>query len=388
VTTDLVIDDWNTRFEEAMRQAKEEILLVAPFVRSNQLGSLLEHTAAPIRVLTRFNLRDFYQGVSSLDTLARLLERGAEIKGIQGLHTKLYVFDRQEVIITSANLTDAAFKRNHELGIATEDPRLVGDACRYFEDLWQRAGAPLLSMSQIDAWRGEIDRVLAEAGPPQRAHPQLVDHGASLGRRLGGSPAVAGGMEVRDVFASPPQWFVKFSATDADRALRSMSVRDAVERFRLHSGCYYGRPPRQVKDGAVMFLSRLVAEPDDIMIVGRALGQAHVDGRDRMSEQELQMWPRKARWPFLIRIHDVELMDGTLEQGVSLYELMDELGAESFRSTSENAARGNGNMDPRRSCRRQPHVELTPQAAAWLTERLIERMRMHGSLTEADLARY
>jgi hypothetical protein len=66
---------------------------------------------------------------------------------------------------------------------------------------------------------------------------------------------------------------------------------------------------------------------------------------------------------------------------------MDELGAESFRSTSENAARGHGNTEPRRAYRRQGRVQLTLRAAAWLSERLDARMREHGRLLEAELVR-
>jgi hypothetical protein len=57
----------------------------------------------------------------------------------------------------------------------------------------------------------------------------------------------------------------------------------------------------------------------------------------------------KRHWRFKIRLRDVEFMDGNLCLGVSLGELMHEHGAESFRSTSENAARGHGNTDPRRA---------------------------------------
>ena len=40
-----------------------------------------------------------------------------------------------------------------------------------------------------------------------------------------------------------------------------------------------------------------------------------------------------------------------MENGVSLYELMDTLGADSFAPTKRNSARGSGNTDPRRAYR-------------------------------------
>lgn len=185
--------------------------------------------------------------------------------------------------------------------------------------------------------------------------------------------------------ASPPQWFVKFTGTADDRAARAWPIREAGHHYR--DACFYPKRPAMVKDGAVMFLARLVAEPNDILIFGRGIAQAHVPGRDETTAEEILDRPWKRHYRFKIRLHDVEFIRGTLSLGVSLNALMDELGAGAFRSTSENAANGSGNIDPRRSYRRQPHVELTPRAAAWLSERLDERIREHGRLTEADLTR-
>lgn len=184
---------------------------------------------------------------------------------------------------------------------------------------------------------------------------------------------------------SPQQWFVKFTGTAESRASRSWAIREAAEHYR--HACFYSKRPTGVKDGAVMFLARLVEEPDDIVIFGRAIAQAHVPGRDETTAAEILEKDWKRHWRFKVRLRDVAFMDGTLSLGVSLGALMDELGAGAFRSTSENAARGDGNTEPRRAYRRQPHVALTPRAAAWVGERLDERMQRYGRLTEADFAR-
>lgn len=183
---------------------------------------------------------------------------------------------------------------------------------------------------------------------------------------------------------SPQQWFVKFTGTAESRASRSWAIREAAQHYRY--ACFYSTRPSGVKDGAVMFLSRLVEQPNDILIFGRALAQAHVPGKDETTAAEILEKEWKQRWCFKIRLQDVEFMGGTLSLGVSLSELMNELGAESFRSTSENAARSHGNTDPRRAYLRQPQVALTPRAAAWLSERLDERVQRYGRLTETDFA--
>ena len=72
---------------------------------------------APLKVITRFNLDDFAGEVSDISALRLLLQAGAQIRGIKNLHAKLYLIGGGHVILTSANLTDAALRRNHELGI-------------------------------------------------------------------------------------------------------------------------------------------------------------------------------------------------------------------------------------------------------------------------------
>ena len=133
-----------------------------------------------------------------------------------------------------------------------------------------------------------------------------------------------------------------------------------------------------------MFMGRLV-KPHDIMIYGRAIGEAHVPGRDDAGTVDFRRRPWKEKWPHYVRVHDPEFVDGTLENGVSLNELMDALGSDSFASTQRNAVRGEGNTDPRRAFMQQPSVELTQQGIGWLTEQLERAFARHGRLTKKDL---
>jgi len=66
----------------------------------------------------------------------------------------------------------------------------------------------------------------------------------------------------------------------------------------------------------------------------------------------------------------MEFLDGTLGDGVSLGELMDELSAYAFGPTEENADRGVGNVDPRQSIRQAAAVRLTEAGTSWLEEEL------------------
>ena len=74
-----------------------------------------------------------------------------------------------------------------------------------------------------------------------------------------------------------------------------------------------------------------------------------------------------------------------MANGVSLNELMDTLGANSFAPTQRNAARGEGNTDPRRAYMQQAAVELSAEGLSWLGERLQAAFDLHGEVPQDTL---
>jgi hypothetical protein len=185
-----------------------------------------------------------------------------------------------------------------------------------------------------------------------------------------------------------PQSFVKFFGTNRDRAPRTRTTLSAVQRAGNNKECAYpaGKRPRQVLDGAVMFMGRLIEDPNDVMIYGRAIAKHYEEGADEATEDDFRIREWRRGCPHYIRVRSAEFMGGTLTQGVSLNELMDVLGVEAFEATRRNWEMGRGNTDPRRSIGPQPAVLLSRQASAWVNAHLEERFRHHGKLTPADLA--
>jgi hypothetical protein len=135
-----------------------------------------------------------------------------------------------------------------------------------------------------------------------------------------------------------------------------------------------------------MFMAHLVSGPNDIKVYGRAIASAYEEGRDDAGPEEIALRPWLERWPHLIRVHGMEFIDGTLDDGVSLADLMDELGAYAFGPTSENADRGVGNVDPRQSIRQAAAIRLSEAGMSWLDEELGRTFQMHGRVTAADLS--
>ena len=67
-----------------------------------------------------------------------------------------------------------------------------------------------------------------------------------------------------------------------------------------------------------------------------------------------------------------------MQNGISLAEMMDALGSDSFAPTQRNAARGQGNTNPRRSIMQKAAVELSHEGFEWLNARLQSAFDAHG----------
>ena len=141
-----------------------------------------------------------------------------------------------------------------------------------------------------------------------------------------------------------------------------------------------------MRDNAVIFIGMFTRDPYDIRIFGRATGIAYKGIRDDATAADMKRREWKNEYPHYIRVHDAEFVDGTMANGVSLGELMEALGEKSFASTKRNAARGEGNIDPKKAYRQQPAVELSPEGLIWLNERLQSAFESHGKVPRTKLS--
>lgn len=307
-----------------------------------------------------------------------LLKAGAQVRGIRNLHSKVYLFGDGRAVVTSANLTEAALSRNQEFGFVSDDPKIVVCCKDYFTALWSKAGANL-TLSRLEGWEKKVTARLA-TGSKSNQVAGLGDEGVDVG------------VEIPPVVTPPwaadsNQAFVKFFGISSDRAEHTLPVMTEVERAGCHWACTYPRRrrPRQVEDGALMFMARLVKDPHDIIIFGRAVAMAHHPVRDDATDADIKKRAFKDKWPHYIRVHHPEFVAGSMVNGVSLNELMDELGANAFAATQENARLGVGNTEPRKAYMQQAAVRLSAEGLAWVNERLETALSLHGRVPQDEL---
>lgn len=136
-----------------------------------------------------------------------------------------------------------------------------------------------------------------------------------------------------------------------------------------------------------MYLAVMTDDPDDHLVHGRAAGLAYVAGRDDATPDDIELRFWREEFPRYIRVHEAEFVAGVVGNGVKLSDLMDELEAQGFASTQENAAEGLGNnTNPRKALMQKPHVRLSSEGLAWLNARFDAALVPHGRLPAEDLA--
>ena len=378
MTVRLVDAGWGAELTAALRADTSEFRVICPFIKAGALDRLLSLDPANIQVITRFNLVDFAEGVSDIAALRMLLDAGAQVRGVRKLHSKLYLFGNR-AIVTSANLTKAALDSNHEFGLVTDDALIMATCRDYFDDLWQRATSNL-SHDHVDAWEEAVTRHRALGGRPS-SQTGLGDYGADADG-VDASP-----VRMPTVMADARQAFVKFLGEGDNRVPLSFTTIEEIERAGCHWAVAYpsSKRPTGVEEDAIIFIARLTRDPNDIRIFGRSVGMRHQPGRDDATAADIALRPWKEKWPRYIRVHHAEFVAGRMENGVSLNELMDTLGADSFASTQRNTLRGEGNTDPRKAYRQQAAVELSAEGFSWLGERLQAAFDEHGMVPQDTL---
>ena len=384
----LVDKEWGREISNALRTDASELRIVCPFIKKGAIRRILEHSPSKIQVITRFSLADFAEGVSDIPALRELLDAGADIRGIKNLHAKIYLFGDKRAIITSANLTKAALERNHEFGLVAEDGLFI-ERCRdYFDNLWNRAGKNLTS-KQIHQWDKKVASHLHTRGKFSKVQG-LKDFGTDVDIPISPIDRInrVKSFKIPPAVANASQAFVKFFGTGKNRIELSHPIIDMIRVQECHRFLAYPTSsyrPRQVQDGDVMFISRMTRKPNDHRIFGWAIATRHRDRLDKATDEHIARHPWRKKYGIYIRVDEegfeAEFLDGTMENGISLNEVMDTLKSDSFTATQDNVARGEGNTNPRSSIARKPHMRLSEEARAWLTERLLEAFATHGKIS-------
>jgi hypothetical protein len=238
-----------------------------------------------------------------------------------------------------------------------------------------------------------------KAGSGKSAGLALGDFGTDLSRHSAtqttpapGGPALGGELAVPLHLPA----YVKFLGQARERLPLSVPVLYEIERSGCNLALAYPKGKRpHAPEGSLMFIARLTVHEgvSDIRVFGFASAHAHEVGSDDATALDIQRRPWRSIWPHYVRIYDAHFLAGTLGDGISLNELMDDLGADSFAPTQRNRdlnrskpAKRPRNENPRLSYSQQPSVELSEHGRDWLAARLLDAFHRVGEIPQAELS--
>jgi hypothetical protein len=120
-------EQFNKKFYQVVSSSKDEIMLCAPFVKLSIINEVLKQKkpSTGLTLVTYYNLNYFWNQSSDLSAIENVINNKGKVFNCAKLHSKIYIFDRKQIIITSANLTYSAFNFNVECGIITDDENAI-----------------------------------------------------------------------------------------------------------------------------------------------------------------------------------------------------------------------------------------------------------------------
>lgn len=368
-------ENWLNIFKENL-SGVNNLKLISPFVSDNMVNHLLQKFKGDkIQVITRFNLNDFRSGVSSLKAIEKLLINGVEIKGIQNLHTKMYLFDSKSVIITSANFTSGGFFNNREFGIITDESQVINSAKSYFNELWQ-IDQNLLKLSVLKDWEIAIKESYKNYTFSEL--PNLRDFGSSYTKNV----------------IKGRRYFIKFFGLGNDRAEMKTLVEDNIRYGIAHYAISFSkakndRRPTRYRDGDIVFMAQLSKHnQNDYSIFARGTTVKQDRERDVAGLDDFNHVSWTKDWPILVRVKDVQFINGTYADCPRMNNLIFDLDYECFESTLNNYKKNSGNTSPHYALMQKSDVRLSEAGALWMEEKFEKAINKKGIIPETFINQF
>ena len=383
MTTRLIDHNWKQHLIN-LASSNDSFLCICPFIKKSVISELLTSGFKDIKVITRLNLEDMLQGVSDIDAIRAVMDAGGQVRAVKGLHAKVYLFGENTSVITSANLTQSALTTNKEFGMISNETAIVEESKKYFHDLWDEIGR---DVSREELGDAEVVLTKAKISRLGISKETLPDLGHKVGSLIHTSPKIDSVSLSQSEYYDVKKSFVTFFGKSDYRFTLENDIYKDIQESGSHWAATYpkSKRPRQHKDGDVMYIARMTKDPDDYRIYGVAFTLKHVDDRDSATENEIKVRDWKVDYPHYIRLYKGKFLAGTLQNGISLYEMMDELKHESFVSTQKNYDKGSGNTLPQKALMQKPDVKLTTKAHRWILQRLETNFEKYGTIPDVEI---
>lgn len=388
----LVTNDHEAKLRDIFLSVENQFYIVSPFIGFpivKQLCSMLvNNPKVRCEVITRFAREDFVNGASNLYAHQELLQNGVQIYALRGLHTKLYLIDKKSAMLGSANFTSGGFKLNHELSLFIKDEtKIIEDMHNYYDELMsaiKSKGDYLVTQELVDAEIAMVESLRKGRKDKTTSYSNEYQFGALLDKDgandTGGIPD-----SIQSIISISSQTIVnegiwlKFEGEANDRE-------DPNEKYWLFTPNKYphgitcfptNNKPSGMKVGDYIYIAVVSTDEkgnNTPIIVGRA--RTYGFEKENVADESMRkIYPWTEHYSVFVRLYDVEYLNTEQKNGISLIDVIAEVGPDTYPSTI-------GTSKPLQELRtthyQKSHLRITHQAKDYLDMRFNQKAKQYG----------
>ena len=152
---------WKNELLELVSKSKKSIKITSPFIKENICNELLgaKKKDTSLDLITSFKLMNIYSGSLDISALENILNSNGVVRNFPKLHSKIYLFDDKEVIITSGNLTNGGLMSNYEYGVYSNDNTLVSQVVSDFNLISTNENTGTIKKADIATVRSILSKI-------------------------------------------------------------------------------------------------------------------------------------------------------------------------------------------------------------------------------------
>lgn len=378
---ELLTNDHYSHIKNAMMNTKGQINIISPFIGFNTAKLLCEYLSkqnVDCKVITRFYREDFLNNASSIKGLDLLKKRGVSIYAIKGLHTKLYLFDKDVAVLGSANFTFGGLVLNHELSLyISDETELIESLNNYYSVLFDKMVSSTYSevtQEIIEVEIAMLERLIKNRKDKGIKYKNDYQYGAELKTETTKIETdIIENIIIENINESSQEgiWF-KFEGTGENRFSPSESYEiTKVNRSNVMNLTNFPIYPASIRNGDLIYLCAISWDKNGIatpMVVARA--KTTGANRDNKADNEmLSQYPWMQRYPYYIELYSIEIINTDVQNCISLHNILMEVGCNTYPSTINKKLT---HAELRTRHYQKAYLRITPTAKSYIDSKFNE----------------
>lgn len=391
--------NFGSTFFSLLESTKKQVDIISPFIgykTACALVDFIEESEKEIEctLITRFYREDFINGASSIAALEKLLNSGVKVYALKDLHTKLYIFDNESVIMGSANFTFKGFYKNHEFGIYIEKENIFASECsNYFNGLLKEikeSGDWEVKIDMVEDEKRTCDKIVASRAFDQKKPRKNISPVINMPNpeKWGAQISLQGSIDlernedfIEDILNRESEeevkerntgiW-LKFEGNSENRIPNNASyfeLRDNKNEKRT----FFPQKPKGIKEGQTLFMTMV---SNDMNGDGTPIIVGYVETKGFQEENIINSNDSNVkdngRYPYYVELVNGRFLKAPIQYGISIRELARELNEDLYPNYKKNFS------EIIYTHRQKSHIQITKKANDYIINRLESLFTEYG----------